>query len=274
MSSNSDKFLQQADRSEEVLMNRKLEGKVAIVTGAGTGIGAAVSRALTAEGAAVVLFGPDMGNLEKVRSEIAGDAEALAVGGDVSVATDVENLMNRASQEFGGINILFNNAAVMLNKTVVELSEEEWDRVIAVNLKGVFLGCKYAIPYMQEQDGGSIINCGSPHAFATQPKIAPYAAAKGGMLALTRQVAMDFARDGVRVNCVVPGTIDTPMLWNSQQLSEDSEADRREWAEKHPLGRLGTPEDVARAVLWLASDDSSFTTGSVLSVDGGLLAQL
>jgi NAD(P)-dependent dehydrogenase (short-subunit alcohol dehydrogenase family) len=137
----------------------------------------------------------------------------------------------------------------MLNITVVELSEQEWDRVLAVNLKGVFLGCKYAIPYMQGRGGGSIVNCGSPHAFASQPGIAAYAASKGGMLALTRQVAMDFARDGIRANCVVPGSVDTPMLWSSQQLSEDPEADRRAWAEKHPLGRLGTPEDVARAVV-------------------------
>lgn len=256
-------------------MVQKLEGKVAVITGAGSGIGAASSHILAAEGAAVVLFGLDTRDLETVRSDIAEDGgEALAIAGDVSMATDVKNLMERASEVFGGIDILFNNAAVMLNKTVVELSEEEWDRVIAVNLKGVFLGCKHAIPYMEERGGGSIINCGSPHAFATQPKIAPYAAAKGGVLALTRQVAIDFARIGVRVNCVVPGTIDTPMLRNSQQLSEDPEADRREWADKHPLGRLGTPEDVARAVLWLASDDSHFTTGSVLSVDGGLLAQL
>jgi NAD(P)-dependent dehydrogenase (short-subunit alcohol dehydrogenase family) len=117
-------------------------------------------------------------------------------------------------------------------------------------------------------------NCGSPHALATQAKIAAYAAAKGGVLALTRQVALDFARDNIRVNCVIPGTIDTPMLHHSQQLSHDPARDRQAWAAKHPLGRLGTPEDVARAVVWLASDDSSFTTGSPLYVDGGLLAQL
>lgn len=223
----------------------------------------------------MALFGPDQEDLEKVRLRIAADGgEALAIVGDVSMASDVGELMRSTAEAFGGVDLLFNNAGIIVNKTVVELSEEEWDHVLAVNLKGVFLGCKYAIPYMQERGGGSIINCGSPHALATQPRIAPYAAAKGGVLALTRQVAMDFARDGVRVNSVVPGTINTPMLWNSQQLSGDPEADRQAWAEKHPLGRLGTPEDVARAVVWLASDDSSFTTGSVLCVDGGLLAQL
>jgi NAD(P)-dependent dehydrogenase (short-subunit alcohol dehydrogenase family) len=256
-------------------VSQRLDGKVAVVTGAGTGIGAASSLALAAEGAKVALFGPREKELEKVGSRItAGGGEALAVVGDVSLEADVENLVRSTDEVFGGMDILFNNAGVMLNKTVVEASEEEWDRVLAVNLKGVFLGCKHCIPVMQDRGGGSIINCGSPHALATQPRIAPYAAAKGGVLALTRQVAMDFARDGVRVNCVVPGTVDTPMLWNSQQLSDDPEADRREWAEKHPLGRLGTPEDVARAVVWLASSESSFTTGSTLYVDGGLLAQL
>lgn len=256
-------------------MDSSLAGKVAVVTGAGTGIGAASASALAAAGAAVALFGPHQDDLERVQAQIAANnGRATVVRGDVSVASDVATLMRTTMEVFRGIDILFNNAAIMLNKTVVEMSEAEWDRVIDVNLKGVFLGCKYAIPYMQARGGGSIINCGSPHALATQPSIAAYAAAKGGVLALTRQVALDFARDNVRVNCVIPGTIDTPMLWNSQQLSGDPEADRRAWAGKHPLGRLGTPEDVARAVVWLASSASSFTTGSPLYVDGGLLAQL
>lgn len=256
-------------------MNRQLDGKVAVVTGAGTGIGAASARALAAAGSSVVLFGPEPEDLEKVRSQIEAEGgAALVVRGDVSVAADVEALIRSAAETFGGLDVMLNNAAVMLNKTVVEVSEEEWDRVLAVNLKGVFLGCKYAVPQMLERGGGSIVNSGSPHAFATSPKMAPYAAAKGGVLALTRQVAMDFARDGVRSNCVIPGTIDTPMLRSSQQLSDDPEADRREWAEKHPVGRLGSPEDVARVVVWLASDDSGFITGSALRVDGGLLAQL
>jgi NAD(P)-dependent dehydrogenase (short-subunit alcohol dehydrogenase family) len=227
------------------------------------------------EGAAVVLFGRRADELNSVGNEITRrDREALVVPGDVSVAADVERLMRVAAETFGGVDVLFNNAAVMLNKAVEEMSEEEWDHVLDINLKGVFLGCKYAIPHMRSRGGGSIINAGSPHALATQPRIAAYAAAKGGVLALTRQVAMDFARDNIRVNCVIPGTIDTPMLRSSRQLSTDPEVDRRVWAEKHPLGRLGTPEDVARAVVWLASDDSSFTTGSPLYVDGGLLAQL
>ena len=256
-------------------MSRKLEGRVAVVTGAGTGIGASSASALADEGAAVVLFGPYESELDEVRSRIeAAGGKALVGVGDVSVAHDVECLMRQAAEEFGGVDILLNNAGVMLNKTVVETTEEEWDRVLAVNLKGVFLGCKYAIPYMRRRGGGSIISTCSPHAFATQPEISPYAAAKGGMLALTRQVAMDFAHDGIRANCVVPGTVDTPMLGGSQQLSSDPRADREVWAEKHPLGRLCTPEDVARAVVWLASEDSSFTTGSPLFVDGGLLAQL
>jgi NAD(P)-dependent dehydrogenase (short-subunit alcohol dehydrogenase family) len=230
---------------------------------------------LAAEGAAVALFGPPASGLEEVRAQIAaGGGEVLVVGGDVSVEADVEGLMKTTADSFGGVDVLFNNAAIMSERTVEDLPGEEWDRVLAVNLKGVFLGCKHAIPRLRARGGGSIINCGSPHALATQPRIAAYAAAKGGVLALTRQVAIDFARDNIRVNCVIPGTIDTPMLWNSQQLSDDPEADRRAWAEKHPLGRLGTPEDVARAVVWLASDESSFTTGSPLYVDGGLLAQL
>lgn len=256
-------------------MSRKLEGKAAVVTGAGTGIGAASARALAAEGAAVALFGPYDGELNEVRAQIeATEGRAVVVVGDVAVANDVERLMRRAAEEFGGVDVLLGNAGIMLNKTVEEATEEEWDRVLAVNLKGVFLGCKYAIPYMRRRGGGSIISMCSPHAFATQPEIAAYAAAKGGMLALTRQVAMDYARDGIRVNCVVPGTVDTPMLGGSQQLSGDPESDRRAWAEKHPLGRLCTPDDVARAVVWLASEDSSFTTGSPVFVDGGLLAQL
>ena len=253
----------------------KLANKVAIVTGAGTGIGAASARLLAQEGAHVVLFGPHSTPLEEVGRQIEhAGGSALVVVGDVSRANDMERLMKTAVETFHGLDILFNNAAVMLNKTVVEMSEDEWDHVLAVNLKGVFLGCKYAIPYMQQRGGGSIINCGSPHALATQPRIAAYAAAKGGILALTRQIAMDFAREHIRVNCVIPGTIDTPMLWNSQQLSKNPEADRQAWATKHPLGRLGTPQDVANAVAWLASSDTSFITGSPLYVDGGLLAQL
>lgn len=253
----------------------KLADKVAIVTGAGTGIGAASSRLLAEEGASIVLFGPRLADLESVRRQIASaGGRVLTLVGDVSIASDVERLMKTTVETFKGLDILFNNAAIMLNKTVVEMSEDEWDHVLAVNLKGVFLGCKYAIPYMQQQGGGSIINCCSPHAFATQPRIAAYAAAKGGVLALTRQIAMDFAHENIRVNCVVPGTIDTPMLWNSQQLSNNQEADRQSWAAKHPLGRLGTPQDVAKAVVWLASSDTDFITGSPLYVDGGLLAQL
>lgn len=256
-------------------MDLQLTGKVAIVTGAGTGIGAASAFALAREGVAVVLFGPYIADLEQVHQQIRSLGEkALPIVGDVSLSKDVKQLMQTTVETFGGLDILFNNAAIMLNKTVVAMTEEEWDHVLAVNLTGVFLCCKYAIPHMQQRGGGSIINSGSPHALATQPAIAAYAAAKGGVLALTRQMAMDFARDHIRINCVIPGTIDTPMLWNSQQLSANPEEDRAAWASKHPLGRLGTPEDVARAVVWLASNQSSFTTGSPLYVDGGLLAQL
>jgi NAD(P)-dependent dehydrogenase (short-subunit alcohol dehydrogenase family) len=198
--------------------------------------------------------------------------EATYFKADVSDSAQVRKLVEDTIQRYGRIDVLINNAAVCPPGDVVTTSEETWDQVIDVNLKGVFLCCKYMIPHMQKTGGGAIVNIGSINSLMAMENEAAYDASKGGVLMLTRAIALDFAKARIRVNCICPGAIETPMLKASLDTSPDPKAARQSLTAKHPLRRTGTPDEVAQAALFLATDASSFVTGAVIPVDGGILA--
>jgi NAD(P)-dependent dehydrogenase (short-subunit alcohol dehydrogenase family) len=247
-----------------------LEGKTALVTGAASGIGRGIASRLAEFGAAVVLLDIDeKKGLEAAGEIIARGGKARFVRCDVRSDADCRSAADEAVREFGGIDILCNNAGVAIRKNVVDLKEEEWDLALDVILKGAYLLSRHVIPIMARGGGGSIINTGSGWSLKGGPNAASYCAAKGGILNLTRAMALDHGKDGIRVNCVCPGDIDTPMLRGEcVQLGEDMEAFMKEAAAR-PIARVGTPEDVANAVLFFASDLSKWVTGAHLVVDGG-----
>jgi NAD(P)-dependent dehydrogenase (short-subunit alcohol dehydrogenase family) len=250
----------------------RLAGRVALVTGAGSGIGRESALLFAAEGARLVAVDADLGRAEATAAAIAaGGGEAIAVGADVSRARDVEAAVAAATRRFGALHVLFNNAGIFPDGDGVpeETDEEVFDRVIAVNLKGVFLGCKYGIPALRASGGGSIVNTASFVALmgAATAQIA-YTASKGGVLALTREVAVAHARQGIRANALCPGPVNTPLL--AQLLAEPAARARR--LVHVPMGRLAEAGEVARAALFLASDDSSYVNGSTFVVDGGITA--
>jgi NAD(P)-dependent dehydrogenase (short-subunit alcohol dehydrogenase family) len=249
----------------------KLEGKVALVTGAAMGIGRSTALLLAKEGARVVLADIDeqQGNETSRMIEEAG-GEVFFAHTDVSKSEEVEAAINTAVDTFGSINVLHNNAAIALGATVVDTTDELWNQVLDVNLGGIYRGCKYAIPHMIQNGGGSIINSSSVQALRGFAGWAAYAAAKGGIISLTQQVALEYAKHNIRVNCIAPGTIMTPMNERLFEEAEDPEALIETWNRMHPIGRFGQPEEVAEVVLFLASDASSFVTGHCLVVDGGL----
>ncbi|HEV8310032.1 MAG TPA: glucose 1-dehydrogenase [Methylomirabilota bacterium] len=248
---------------------RRVEGKVAIVTGAGSGIGRAAARLLAREGASVVVadIDPETGQ-DTVRLIREDGHPAVFVRTDVARAEDVRHMTETAVEHFGRLDVLHNNAYwAKLETPVVETEEGDWDRTLAVTLKGVFLGCKYAIPVMIRGGGGSIINTASTSGLVASLRFAAYIAAKGGVVQLTKSVALDYGRQGIRSNCICPGLIDTPA--SAPALADPV---RREWHLNQLLvGRIGTPEDVAWAVVYLASDESAFMTGHALVIDGGRL---
>jgi len=247
----------------------EFEGKVAVVTGASTGIGEATAVAFAGQGAKVVLADIDEEGGHKVVSSIrAGGGDALFVRTDVSRADDVEALIKETVRTYGRLDCACNNAGIQGDEApTAEWTEENWDRVVNVNLKGVWLCVKYEILEMLKTGGGSIVNMSSVNAYTAWPNLAPYVASKHGINGLTKSAAREYAAKGIKINAVAPGIIRTPM--NVERLT-DPEAEARLVA-MEPIGRLGAPEEVAAAVLWLCGEASSFVTGHCLVVDGGYL---
>jgi NAD(P)-dependent dehydrogenase (short-subunit alcohol dehydrogenase family) len=250
-----------------------LSGKVALVTGGASGIGRATAVLFAKEGAVVAIADVSKQAGESVAAEIiASGRRALFEACDVASAADCHRVVERVVREFGGIDILFNNAGIIRRASVVELAEEDWDRVMAVNVKSIYLMSREVIPVMAKAGGGSIVNTASGWGLAGGPRAAVYCASKGAVVLLTKAMAIDHGPQKIRVNCICPGDTDTAMLRNeAQQLGEPSDRFLAEAAHR-PLGRVGKPEEIAQAALYLASDASSFVTGTALVVDGGGLA--
>ena len=250
-----------------------LTGKRALITGGASGIGRATALLFAREGAAVAVVDVDQANGQAVVRTIVDDGgQAIFVRCDVTQARDCQRAVQQTVSELGGLDVLFNNAGIIRRASVLETSEEEWDRVMAVNVKSVFLLSKYAIPIMAQAGGGVIINTASGWGLVGGRKAAAYCASKGAVVLLTTAMALDHGQQNVRVNCICPGDTDTPMLRDeAQQLGEPDEQFLTEAAQR-PLQRIGRPEDIAQAALYLASDASSFVTGATLVVDGGGLA--
>lgn len=252
----------------------QLAGKVAIVTGAGSGIGKASAELFAEEGAAVVLVDWNREAGEQAAAAIrARGHEAAFCYADVSKSEDVERMVRTAVERYGKLNVLLNNAAVQILSTLAETTEEDWERIQSVNLKGVFLGSRYAIPAMIRSGGGSIINMSSALGLVGDPELAAYGAAKGGILALSKAAAVGYGPQGVRVNCICPGDVRTPMVEDYFNKSPDPEGLLREVCSKYALRRIAEPREIAQVALFLASDASSFMTGSILVVDGGLTSK-
>jgi NAD(P)-dependent dehydrogenase (short-subunit alcohol dehydrogenase family) len=255
----------------------ELEGKGAIVTGGGRGIGLACAKLLAQRGAGVVIVGRDKAMIEASAAELKGEGlRVTAVTADVSDEAQVEAAIEQSEEILGSIDILVNNAAIQPYGTVASMGSADWDSVIGINLRGVYLACHYTLPQMVKRGRGSIINMSSVQAIANQARVAAYATSKGGMMALTRSIAIDFGRLGIRANAVCPGCIDAPMThFSASETAPGREVEMiKQWGESQPLGRVGRPEEVAEMVAFLASDRSSFCSGAEYKVDGGLLASL
>ena len=250
-----------------------LEGKTAIVSGAASGIGRATALLLAREGAAVTVADIDEAAGPKVAGQITDEGgQAIFARCDVSQSADCKRTVEETVAAFGGVDILFNNAGIIRRADVLDTTEEEWDQVMAVNIKSIFLMSKYAIPYIIDAGGGSIINTGSGWGLVGGGDAISYCASKGAVVNMTRAMAIDHGPQNIRVNCICPGDTDTEMLRNeARQLGETDEVFLA-GAGDRPLQRIGTPEDIAQAVLHFASDASAWTTGAVLVVDGGGLA--
>ena len=251
----------------------RLQNKNAIVTGGAGGIGRATSLAFAAEGAKVAVVDLNAEAAEAVAEEIrAAGGTALAIGADVSSEADIERVVAAVVDGFGGVDVVFNNAGIIRRTTAVETTVEEWDRVFGVNVRGIFLMCKHVVPVMAANGGGSIVNTGSGWGLKGGGQAISYCASKGAVVNMTRALAIDHGPQGIRVNSVNPGDVDTGMLRDeARQLGQDQAGFLAEAAER-PLNRMGQPSEIAAAVVWLASDESSYVTGSALVVDGGGIA--
>jgi NAD(P)-dependent dehydrogenase (short-subunit alcohol dehydrogenase family) len=256
----------------------EFSGKVAIIAGGALGIGRAAARRLAQDGASVVICSD---REDQVRRTVEGlRGKNFEVGGlraDVTSSADMKRLVDFAVATYGGVDILVNSAGVQRYGTIVETDEDVWDEVLSVNLKGIYLASRHAIPEMRERRGGAIVNLSSVQAFASQKGVAAYTASKGAVNALTRAMALDHAEEGIRVNAVCPASVDTPMLrWSADLFKGDKTVEEtvESWGRMHPIGRVAKPEEVAEVIAFLASSRASFVTGGEYKVDGGMLAAL
>jgi len=249
----------------------RLQGKVALITGAGVGIGRATAILFAKEGAKVGInsLTPDHGE-ETLRRVREAGGEGIYIQGDISRAADAERAVAETVRAFGKLDILFNNAGIVIPGRIDNTSEEDWDRTMAVNLKGVFLASKYAVRQMQRNGGGVIIHNASVVALKGVKDRAPYTASKGGVWALTKAMAADYIGEKIRVNCICPGTTYTPSLQQRIDSSPDPEAALANFISRQPMGRLGKEEEIAAGVLYLASDEGAFITGATRLIDGGM----
>ncbi len=250
-----------------------LSGKVAVVTGGGAGIGRAAAIGLARAGASTVVADVDLKSAQQVAGEIAeSGGRAIGLAADVSSASSVDRMVTSAVAQLGGVDLLYNNAAIQIYGSVTELGEADWDRTFAVNVKGIYLCSRACIPHMQSKGGGAIVNAASIQGWATQKRVAAYAASKGAVIALTRSMALDYARHRIRVNCICPGSVDTPLLRRNAAAEGDPEVVLAQWGSVHPIGRIAQPDEIANLVVFLLSDEASFITGASYLIDGGLLA--
>lgn len=251
----------------------RFEGKAAVVTGAATGIGRATALAFAREGASVALVDVNAEAMNETAREIASaGGSGLTVLADVSRGEDARRIAAETVAEFGRIDYLVASAGIQTYGTVLDTDEDTWDRTLAVNLKGVYLAAKYCIPEMSKGGGGAIVNVASVQGLQSQPNVAAYAASKGGLIAMTRTMALDHAAEGIRVNSLCPGSINTPMLRFAADTysPDDPQSAIEDWGKLHALGRVGRPEEMAQVALFLVSDAASFMTGATVVADGGL----
>jgi 2-keto-3-deoxy-L-fuconate dehydrogenase len=257
-----------------MMASRRLDGKVALVTGGGSGIGRAICERFAHEGARVAVADWRADSAwETVGRIVAASGQALGLSGDVAEPETAERLVSDTVRAFGKLDILIASAGQELVATAPETTPDQWQRILGTNLTGCFLVARAAIPALQAAGGGSIVLVASQLALVAAQRFAAYAASKGGVLNLARALALDHARDGIRVNALCPGAVETPLLLRQFEGQDGPQGTLADLAALHPLGRLGQPAEIAAAALFLASDEASFVTGSALVVDGGYLAR-
>ena len=256
-------------------MEKRLVGKNALITGAGSGIGRAIAELFSKEGARIGInyFRNHDGAEKTLQKVTANGSEGVLLQGDISKPETAQAMIDEFAMAFGGLDILVNNSGIGSNTPdrVTEIEQTDWDRVLAVNLTGAELMCKYAIPVMIRGGGGNIVNVSSIRGLLGNPYLASYSTSKGGLVILTKQLACDYASEGIRVNCICPGFTSTEMFNGYLEKQKDPEDARKRFAAMAPLNRIGTPKEIAYAALFLASDNSSFITGVALPVDGGYI---
>jgi len=250
---------------------KRLEGKRAIITGGASGIGKAIVQKFVDEGATVIIADIDFTAAEILSNELKPNAKPFEL--NVTSSENFKSLIEFCEKEFNGLDIFVNNAGIGLAGKLADTKEDDWQRVIDVNLKGTFLGMKYSIPLLKKTGGGAIINISSIAALVGLVDRAVYSASKGGILAMTRAAAIDHVNDNIRINCIAPGTVDTPWIERITQTYDDPSAAKKGMMERQPHGRLVSPDEIAAMAVYLASDESKSTIGAVMVVDGGMTAR-